>query len=64
MIDLTPREREILELLCARHTNAEIADHLFLSTRTVESHVRNVLGKLGAGNRRDAAAIAARLQLA
>jgi non-specific serine/threonine protein kinase len=54
-VELTPREREILDLLCARQTNAEIADHLFLSRRTVESHVRNVLGKLGAENRREAA---------
>jgi non-specific serine/threonine protein kinase len=63
-IALTLREREILGLLCARQTNIEIADHLFLSRRTVESHVRNILGKLGAENRREAAAIAARLQLA
>jgi DNA-binding CsgD family transcriptional regulator/tetratricopeptide (TPR) repeat protein len=63
-IALTLREREVLSLLCARQTNLEIAGHLFLSTRTVESHVRNILGKLGAGNRREAAAIAARLQLA
>ncbi len=62
-VDLTRREREILGLLCSRQTNIEIADHLFLSPRTVESHVRNVLGKLGAENRREAAAIAARRQL-
>lgn len=62
-VELTPREGEILGLLCARQTNSEIADHLFLSTRTVESHVRNILGKLGAENRREAAAIAARHHL-
>ncbi len=63
-IALTRREREILDLLCARQTNTEIAGHLFLSPRTVESHVRNILGKLGAENRREAAARAVRLQLA
>ena len=44
-------------------TDAEIADRLFLSTRTVEHHVSNILAKLGAANRRDAAAIAARFAL-
>ena len=63
-IALTPREEEILRLLCARQTNAEIAAELFLSIRTVESHVRTLLGKLGAENRRDAAALATRLHLA
>jgi DNA-binding CsgD family transcriptional regulator len=63
MVELTPREREILGLLCARQTNPEIAEALFLSIRTVESHVRNILGKLGVENRREAAAIAARLKL-
>ena len=63
-IALTPREEEILRLLCARQTNAEIAAELFLSIRTVESHVRNLLGKLGAENRREAAATATRLHLA
>jgi DNA-binding NarL/FixJ family response regulator len=41
----------------------EIADALFLSTRTVESHVANILAKLGVENRRDVAAAAARLGL-
>jgi DNA-binding CsgD family transcriptional regulator len=58
--DLTRREREILGLLCARLTDREIAARLFLSHRTVETHVRHILAKLGAANRRDAAAIAAR----
>ncbi|MFT4040891.1 MAG: LuxR C-terminal-related transcriptional regulator [Thermomicrobiales bacterium] len=60
---LTRREREVLALLCQRRTDREIAEHLFLSSRTVESHVRNIISKLGATNRRDAAAIAARLAL-
>jgi non-specific serine/threonine protein kinase len=59
-IELTRREREILGLLAQRLTNPEIAARLFISAKTVERHVGNVLGKLGASNRREAAAIAAR----
>ncbi len=58
---LTRREREVLALLCQHHTDAEIADRFFLSRRTVQHHVSSILGKLGATNRRDAVAIAARL---
>jgi DNA-binding CsgD family transcriptional regulator len=58
--DLTRREREILNLLCQRLTDREISDHLFISQRTVASHVSNILQKLGASNRREAAAISAR----
>lgn len=60
---LTRREHDVLTLLCQRRTNAEIADHLFLSPRTVEDHVSRLLGKLQVTNRRDAAAQAARLGL-
>jgi predicted ATPase/DNA-binding CsgD family transcriptional regulator len=56
---LTFREQEVLGLLCQRLTDAEIAERLFVSPRTVNHHVANVLGKLGAANRRDAAALAA-----
>jgi DNA-binding CsgD family transcriptional regulator len=61
--DLTRREREILVLLGQRLTDREIADRLFLSHRTVSNHVGHVLSKLGADNRRDATALAARWQL-
>ncbi|MFN8559961.1 MAG: LuxR C-terminal-related transcriptional regulator [Dehalococcoidia bacterium] len=61
--DLTSREREVLALLCQRYSNPEIADRLYIGARTVEFHVANILGKLGAENRRDAAAIAARIGL-
>jgi DNA-binding CsgD family transcriptional regulator len=58
--DLTRREREILALLTQRLTDAEIADRLFITTKTASNHVANILSKLGASNRREAAAIAAR----
>jgi DNA-binding CsgD family transcriptional regulator len=61
---LTRREREVLELICAGHSNAEIAAKLVLSTRTVDHHVSAVLAKLGAPTRGAAAACAARLGLA
>jgi predicted ATPase/DNA-binding CsgD family transcriptional regulator len=58
--DLTRREREILALLAQRFTDPEIADQLFISRKTASNHVANILSKLGALNRREAAAIAAR----
>jgi DNA-binding NarL/FixJ family response regulator len=47
---LTNREREILQLICAEHTTGEIAEKLFLSTRTVEGHRNNMLEKTGLRN--------------
>jgi two-component system response regulator NreC len=44
---LTAREREVLHLVAEGHTNAEIADRLFISRRTVETHRANMMRKLG-----------------
>jgi two-component system response regulator NreC len=44
---LTTREREVLHLAAEGHTNAEIADRLFISRRTVETHRANMMRKLG-----------------
>jgi DNA-binding NarL/FixJ family response regulator len=45
--ELTPREREVLSLMAEGRTNAGIASRLWLTERTVETHVRSILGKLG-----------------
>ncbi len=57
---LTPRETEILALVAEGRSNGEIGRQLFISTKTVSVHVSNILGKLGAAGRTEAAAIARR----
>ena len=57
---LTSREREVLRLIAAGRSNKEIAAALFIATKTASVHVSNILGKLGAGSRTEAAAIAHR----
>jgi DNA-binding NarL/FixJ family response regulator len=57
---LTPREREILQLLADGLSNADVASRLFISQETVKSHVRHILAKLEADTRTHAVAIALR----
>lgn len=60
---LTARERQVLRLLATGSTNAEIANELCLSTRTIERHVANSYAKIGARGRADATAYALRCGL-
>lgn len=55
------RESEVLAELATRQTNAEIAARLFISERTVESHISSLLRKLGAANRLELGALAVEL---
>jgi DNA-binding NarL/FixJ family response regulator len=57
---LTTREQEVLDLIATGATDKEIAEQLSLSLHTVKSHVRNILSKTHAINRRHAAKLAAR----
>jgi DNA-binding CsgD family transcriptional regulator len=57
---LTEREREVLSLLVAGCSNREIGSELFISPKTVSVHVSNILAKLKAASRTEAAAIAHR----
>jgi DNA-binding NarL/FixJ family response regulator len=52
---LTERQAEVLDLLADGLSNAEIADHLFISHRTVENHVAAILRKLDVTDREEAA---------
>ena len=60
---LTRREHDVLALLAPGHTNREIADRLFLSPRTVDSHVASIMSKLGVHTRHAALARARELEL-
>lgn len=57
---LTARELEIARLIVDRRTNRQIAEALLLSPKTVETHIRNIFGKLGAGSRVEVAQIVER----
>jgi DNA-binding NarL/FixJ family response regulator len=58
--DLTDREREILQLLAEGLRNDDIAGRLFISPQTVQTHVRNILGKLRVHSKLEAVAFAVR----
>ncbi len=62
-LGLTPREQEVLRHLVEGRTNRQIARALFISEKTASVHVSNIMRKLGAANRSEAAAIAHRLHL-
>lgn len=57
---LTPREREVLNLVASGMTNGQVASRLFISTKTASVHVSNILAKLGATNRTEAVDLARR----
>jgi DNA-binding NarL/FixJ family response regulator/tetratricopeptide (TPR) repeat protein len=61
ILGLTPREAEVLNLIARGYTNREIAETLVISIKTAGVHVSNILRKLDAPNRLEAAAIAHRL---
>ena len=51
LADLTPRERDVLELLAKGRSNTEIADELFISSLTVKTHIGRIFAKLGVRDR-------------
>ena len=53
-VQLTERERQVLELTARALTNRQIANRLSLTEATVKRHLRNIFAKLGAGSRLDA----------
>jgi DNA-binding NarL/FixJ family response regulator len=59
---LTPREWEVLDLLCQERSTDDIADTLVLSVETVRSHIKSVLRKLGVRSRQEAVKAAAGLR--
>ena len=61
-VSLTRREREVLDHVVAGRTYAEIAGALFLSEKTVSSHISNILRKTGTANRVELAAWAGRVR--
>jgi non-specific serine/threonine protein kinase len=56
---LTPRERDVVSLVALGWTNRQIADKLVIDVRTAETHISNMLGKLGLSSRAQLAVWAA-----
>jgi LuxR family transcriptional regulator, regulator of acetate metabolism len=61
--ELSPREAEVLRLIAHGRTNEQIARELLLSTSTVKNHVGQILSKLGASDRTEAATMAIEMGL-
>jgi pimeloyl-ACP methyl ester carboxylesterase/DNA-binding CsgD family transcriptional regulator len=53
-LELTPREREVLELIARGRDNSQIAESLSLTEKTVRNHINSIFGKLGTPNRAQA----------
>ncbi len=56
--ELTPREREVLELLCRGLSSKQIAQRLYLSVRTIDNHLANMYSKMNVNSRTEAAVLA------
>jgi DNA-binding NarL/FixJ family response regulator len=59
LVQLSPRQREVLQLLSLGMDNDEIAERLYISRNTVKFHVRTIYGRLGVHNRVEAARVLA-----
>jgi DNA-binding CsgD family transcriptional regulator len=62
-VKISGREKDVLQLICEQYTNAEIADKLSISARTVEWHRTNLLQKLNCRNTAGLVALAIQQQL-
>jgi DNA-binding NarL/FixJ family response regulator len=64
LLDVTPRELDVLRLVAQGRTNRQIGELLFISEKTASVHVTNLLRKLGVASRVEAAALAVRTGVA
>jgi DNA-binding NarL/FixJ family response regulator len=62
LLDLTPQESKIFDLIGEGMTNRQIAAEMFLAEKTVKNYVSNLLAKLGMSRRTEAAAFSARME--
>ncbi len=63
LVDLTEREREVLQLVVQGQSNQQIADGMFISLATAKAHISNILSKLGVSSRAEAIAYAIKHKL-